>query len=97
MIGNKPDRQGLSMAIGWFAVLQMVPWVDVIKNGLKVANGAKKLWNTMAKKPSLTSISDLQEQLLASSELIKQAEVNRRHILWLTWATILLGICLLAT
>jgi len=97
----------LSMAIGWFAVLQMVPWVDVIKNAPKVANEAKKLWNTIAKKPPLTSVSELQDQLLASSELIKkladqnaqlikQAEVNRRHILFLTWTTILLSIVSIA-
>lgn len=42
------DRQ---MAIGWIAVLQMVPWSDVIKNAPKVADGAKKLWNTVGKKP----------------------------------------------
>ena len=39
------------MAIGWLAILQMVPWSDVIKNALKVADGAKKLWNTVGKKP----------------------------------------------
>jgi hypothetical protein len=39
------------MAIGWIAVLQMVPWSDVIKNAPKVADGAKKLWSAVAKKP----------------------------------------------
>lgn len=38
------------MAIGWLAVLQMVPWSDVIKNAPKVADGAKKLWNSVGKK-----------------------------------------------
>lgn len=38
------------MAIGWLAVLQMVPWSDVIKNAPKVADGAKKLWNAVGKK-----------------------------------------------
>lgn len=38
------------MAIGWLTVLQMVPWSDVIKNAPKVAEGAKKLWNTVGKK-----------------------------------------------
>lgn len=91
------------MAIGWFAVLQMVPWVDVIKNASKVGNRAKNLWNKMAKKSPSTTISDLQDQLFASSQLIKelavqnaqlikQSEVNRRQILWLKWATIVLGI-----
>lgn len=39
------------MAIGWLTVLQMVPWSDVIKNAPKVADGAKKLWSTVGKKP----------------------------------------------
>jgi hypothetical protein len=39
------------MAIGWMTVLQMVPWSDVIKNAPKVADGAKKLWHAVGKKP----------------------------------------------
>ena len=38
------------MALGWIAVLQMVPWSDVIKNAPKVADSAKKLWNSVGKK-----------------------------------------------
>ena len=37
--------------IGWLAVLQMVPWTDVIKNAPKAADGAKKLWQSVRKKP----------------------------------------------
>ncbi len=116
------------MAIGWLAVLQMVPWSDVIKNAPKVAEGAKKLWNTVGKKspaqaptselatPALTpaaqaiaslqsrlaaleaATSDLHDQMLASSELIKalaeqntqlirRAEVNRVRLLALAGVT----------
>ena len=39
------------MAIGWMTVLQLVPWSDVITNAPKVADAAKKLWHTVAKKP----------------------------------------------
>lgn len=39
------------MAIGWLTVLKMVPWGDVIENAPKVANGAKKLWQSVGKKP----------------------------------------------
>ena len=39
------------MAVGWLAVLQLVPWSDVIKNAPKVADGAKKLWQTVGNKP----------------------------------------------
>lgn len=40
------------MAIGWLAVLRSVPWSEVIRNAPKVAEGAKKLWKAVAKKPS---------------------------------------------
>ena len=40
------------MAIGWLTVLKMVPWTDVISNAPVVADGAKKLWNAVAKKTS---------------------------------------------
>lgn len=39
------------MAIGWFTVLAAVPWKQVIENAPHVADGAKKLWNAVAKKP----------------------------------------------
>lgn len=44
------------MAVGWVAVLQMVPWGEVIKNAPKVADGAVKLWNTVSKKKGLDGI-----------------------------------------
>lgn len=40
------------MAIGWLTVLKMVPWSDVISNAPVVAEGAKKLWKAVGKKPS---------------------------------------------
>jgi hypothetical protein len=39
------------MAIGWLSMLQKLPWSEVIVNAPAVAQGAKKLWNTVAKKP----------------------------------------------
>lgn len=38
------------MPIPWLVVLQSVPWTDVIRNAPKVADGAKKLWNTVSGK-----------------------------------------------
>ena len=38
------------MAIGWLAILQSVPWTEVVRNAPKVADGAKKLWNAVANK-----------------------------------------------
>lgn len=73
------------MALGWLTVLKMVPWDDVIKNAPKVADGAKKLWGAVAKKPPATqtlyghqpphvsdepSLAQLQQQLdTAMSEI----------------------------
>jgi hypothetical protein len=37
------------MPIPWLAVLQSVPWTDVVRNAPKVADGAKKLWNAIGK------------------------------------------------
>ncbi|MDP3412797.1 MAG: hypothetical protein Q8S16_06315 [Polaromonas sp.] len=39
------------MAIGWLTILKTVPWSEVISNAPKVADGAKKLWSTVARKP----------------------------------------------
>ena len=75
------------MAIGWLSVLQMVPWGDVISNAPKVAEGAKKLWKSVGKKPPSTqaaadaALAELHEQMLASSELIKAlAEQNAQLV-----------------
>jgi len=121
------------MAIGWLAVLQSVPWADVIGNAPKVADGAKKLWSAVGKKsppPELpaasaqpapsseahavaelrarvsameTAASDLHDQMLASSELIKALadqnaqlikgiEAHRIRIVWLVRVTVVVGI-----
>jgi hypothetical protein len=40
------------MAISWLTVLQAVPWSDVIRNAPKVADGAKKLWSSVAGQPA---------------------------------------------
>jgi hypothetical protein len=65
------------MAIGWLAVLKMVPWGDVIENAPKVAQGAKKLWHTVGKKnlepPAPASTGPLQTQ--APSLAALQAQV----------------------
>jgi TolA-binding protein len=39
------------MPVPWLTVLQNVPWSDVIKNAPKVADGARKLWQSVGKKP----------------------------------------------
>ena len=134
-ISRAEIQKKVRMAVGWLAVLQLVPWTDVIKNAPKVADGAKKLWQTVGNKPpppadtkgtTGTSVQltpegqaiaalkarlltlenatqDLQEQMLASSELIKslaeqntqlirRAEVNRLRLLWLASVTAVVAV-----
>lgn len=43
------------MAIPWLALLKSVPWKEVISNAPAVADGAKKLWNTVGKKSTGTT------------------------------------------
>ena len=43
--------------MGWLTVLKMVPWTDVISNAPKVADGAKKLWGSVGKKPAAPVIA----------------------------------------
>jgi len=40
------------MPIPWLTVLKVVPWGEVISNAPKVAEGARKLWGSVAKKPA---------------------------------------------
>ncbi|MBS0316432.1 MAG: hypothetical protein JSR49_04835 [Proteobacteria bacterium] len=40
------------MAIGWLTALKTVPWADVISAAPTVVDGAKKLWSSVARKPS---------------------------------------------
>jgi hypothetical protein len=39
------------MAIGWLTVIQNVPWGEVVKNAPLVAEGARKLWHAVTRKP----------------------------------------------
>jgi predicted nucleic acid-binding Zn-ribbon protein len=38
------------MPLNWLTVLKSVPWTEVISTAPKVADGAKKLWKTVARK-----------------------------------------------
>ncbi|MDY0964079.1 MULTISPECIES: hypothetical protein [Massilia] len=39
------------MAAGWWTVLKTVPWSDVISAAPQVATGARRLWDTVNRKP----------------------------------------------
>ncbi len=74
------------MAIGWMTVLNLVPWGEVIKNAPAVADGAKKLWDSVGKKapadpdapsPALAEISPiaaLQARLAAAEASVAQLQ-----------------------
>lgn len=66
------------MAIGWLAVLQSVPWADVISNAPMVADGAKKLWSTIAKKSPQTDAGAPIGQPPGSSEAQAIAALQAR-------------------
>ena len=57
------------MAIGWWTVLQSVPWSDVVSNAPKVAAGAKKLWNAVGKKPASNAKAVADAQAILSPEV----------------------------
>jgi tetrahydromethanopterin S-methyltransferase subunit B len=56
------------MPIPWVTVLQAVPWSEVIRNAPKVAEGAKKLWNTVGKKQVEPAVTEASENLVVSPE-----------------------------
>jgi len=56
------------MAISWLTVLQNVPWSEVVSNAPKVADGAKRLWNAVAKKPSPESVPADETEVAQSPE-----------------------------
>ena len=64
------------MAIGWLTVLKMVPWVDLVSNAPKLAESAKKLWDTAAKKPapSAQPTTDTQANLSPEAQAIASLE-----------------------
>lgn len=66
------------MAIGWMAVLQLVPWSDVISNAPKIAEGAKKLWNSIGKKPPLPAAGNAPAPLVADADPSGMAAVEKR-------------------
>jgi hypothetical protein len=78
--------KGRQMAIGWITVLQMVPWSDVIKNAPKVADGAKKLWSAVGKKPLPAPRADAASGVQLSPEGQAIAAL-RAHVLALETAT----------
>lgn len=40
------------MAIPWMVALQAVPWADLLKNAPKIADGAGRIWDSVASRKS---------------------------------------------
>lgn len=57
------------MAIGWISLLSAVPWKDVISTAPAIADGAKKLWNTVTKKVPLENSPTIEIPVTASTDL----------------------------
>lgn len=68
------------MAIGWLAALKIIPWSDVISNAPLVADGAKKLWNAVAKKPAPSELEAAGSQAVLSSEGLAIAAIAERIV-----------------
>ena len=68
------------MAIGWLSVLQLVPWSDVIKNAPKAADGAKKLWKAVGKKPAPGEIPQTGSAVALSPEAQAIASLKTRVV-----------------
>lgn len=56
------------MAIGWLTVLKTVPWTDVISNAPAVANGAKKLWQSVNKKTTQQDLATGEKEIPSTPE-----------------------------
>jgi septal ring factor EnvC (AmiA/AmiB activator) len=56
------------MPIPWLAVLQSVPWTEVVKNAPKVAEGAKKLWSAATRKTSSEASTESENEVASSSQ-----------------------------
>jgi hypothetical protein len=66
------------MAIGWFSVLQAVPWGQVIDNAPKVVDGAKKFWNAVAKKAAHEDFEVSEVEPVYSDDLEDLSAIKNR-------------------
>lgn len=64
------------MAMDWLKVLKHVPWSEVIGNAPTVAEGARKLWGTVAKPPASPAPAETVAQAASPQEIF--AELDER-------------------
>lgn len=51
----------------WLVLLKNVPWIEVIRNATTVADGARKLWNSVRRQPTPAERSGLTPLPLAEA------------------------------
>ena len=56
------------MAAGWWSVLKTVPWSDVIHAAPQVANGARRLWDTVNRRQGMDGADDSAQHAYAQEE-----------------------------
>jgi hypothetical protein len=68
------------MAVGWYSMLKMVPWAEVISNAPQIADAAKKLWGNVAKKapPGPGDAETTEAALMARSPADQLVELQAR-------------------
>ncbi|MCX7276095.1 MAG: ABC transporter C-terminal domain-containing protein [Burkholderiales bacterium] len=63
------------MALGWFSLLKTVPWSDVIATAPVVADGAKRLWKAVSKKP-VTAPAPASVVLATEGDILSQLQAR---------------------
>ena len=56
------------MAIGWLALLKVVPWLEVARKAPEIAENAKKLWGTVANKSPKSELVLVNEHTVLDSD-----------------------------
>src|SRR5690349_10737237 len=68
------------MAVGWYSMLKLVPWADVIANAPQIADAAKKLWGSVARKappePGATQAADAVAAPQSPAERLAELEIR---------------------
>lgn len=57
---------------GWFSVLKLVPWAEVIAAAPKVAGGARKLWDSVGREPAFDK---------ATPDTVRERSIDPTHAL----------------
>lgn len=85
------------MAIGWLALLKAVPWGEVAKNAPVIAENAKKLWGTVARRapkqeleiPNVFTSEDQEINWLKEKLITIETEYSNLHTQMLTTSEII--------